>query len=79
MSVIAPPIPNNRILGGQIVDGDLVIEGKMIISNPVLNGSTDEYAFKLDYTVNKSAGDDYGMYVNMADTASPGLDRKSVV
>ena len=37
-----------------------------------LNGSTDEYALRLDYTVNKSAGNDYGMYVNMMDTASPG-------
>ena len=37
-----------------------------------LSGSTDEYALRLDYTVNKSAGNDYGMYVNMTDIASPG-------
>ena len=63
---------NTKVYGVlSVLDEDLTLNGTLNISN-TLNGSTNEYAFKLDYTVNKSAGNNYGMYVNMIDTASPG-------
>lgn len=38
-----------------------------------LNAATgNEVAFTLDYTVNKAAGNDTGLLINMIDTASPG-------
>lgn len=36
-----------------------------------MTGASNENAFTIDYTVNKSAGSDYGLYINRNDVSSP--------
>ena len=48
--------------------------GKVTATATLNNATGDETAYYFPYTVNKSdSGNDYGLYVNMTDTASPGL------
>ena len=49
------------------------LNDKVVINNTLSNATGDEKAFSVEYEVNKAtSGNDYGIYLNMTDTSSPG-------
>jgi len=49
------------------------LNDKVAINNVLAEATGDEKAFSVEYEVNKAtSGNDYGIYVNMTDTSSPG-------
>jgi len=57
----------------------LDIVGKFLITASLVAASGVEYASRIAYTVNKAAGDDYGLRIEMTDTASPGTSKPLAV